>query len=144
MAALTFRHPQQLEDEEKRDEEADRIAAELEARPKAQALTLESLAKHDADSDLVAGAKDDDDISVARSVMSEGGRSITSVHSTKSIAAIAERAREKFAAGPAMPVIAEQALAPPAVVRHTDDDGAILEGKQAVAKLPYMHRNPAI
>ena len=84
--------------------------------------------------------RDDDAVSVARSVLdSEGGRALGGIHSTKSLAAVAERSKIKH-----LEPIGEMAIPTPQVVKHTDDGGSRLEGKFAIANLPYMHRNPAV
>lgn len=112
--------------------------------------------------------EEDDNISVARTALSEGGRSVRSIHSTRSLAAVAEKARvgilsargagggngtaparlEKFPSslllngeegeGGEMPVNDI------VVVTHQDDGGLRLGGKNTVSNLPYIRRNPAI
>lgn len=109
---------------------------------------------------------EDDNISVARTALSEGGRSVRSIHSTRSLAAVAEKARggiisarggagggngngsgtaparlEKGAPyGESNDAVVNDIL----VVTHQDDGGLRLGGKNTVSNLPYIRRNPAI
>lgn len=107
--------------------------------------------------------EDDDNISIARTALSEGGRSVRSIHSTRSLAAVAEKARvgiitTRGAGGgggsaPARiekscPLLSEEGNEMPVndimVVTHQDDGGLRLGGKNTVSNLPYIRRNPAI
>eukprot|EP00903_Cladosiphon_okamuranus_P010952 g10344.t1 len=110
--------------------------------------------------------EDDDNISVARTALSEGGRSVRSIHSTRSLAAVAERARVGIisARGGAGSGSGSGSGTAPArlekgapfgdgndavvndivVVTHQDDGGLRLGGKNTVSNLPYIRRNPAI
>lgn len=112
--------------------------------------------------------REDDNISVARTAISEGGRTVRSVHSTRSLASVAERARENIAAkygvgvggnhrscgaltsedaGSGRSVGSESNERPvnDIVVRtHQDDGGLRKGGKNTVSNLPYIRRNPAI
>lgn len=84
-----------------------------------------------------------DIMSVARSVLdSDVGKEFASVHSQKSLAAVAERSSRT--AMETLDVIAEEATPVPFVRKHTDDAGSRLAGKNCVSNLPYMHRNPAV
>ncbi|CAN0548490.1 unnamed protein product, partial [Ectocarpus sp. 8 AP-2014] len=78
--------------------------------------------------------EEDDNISIARTALSEGGRSVRSIHSTRSLAAVAEKAR----GGREMPVNDI------VVVTHQDDGGLRRGGKNTVSNLPYIRRNPAL
>lgn len=110
--------------------------------------------------------EEDDNISIARTALSEGGRSVRSIHSTRSLAAVAEKARvgiisARGAGGGngtgTAPARLEKGLSPllngegndvPVndilVVTHQDDGGLRLGGKNTVSNLPYIRRNPAI
>ncbi|CAM9232480.1 unnamed protein product [Choristocarpus tenellus] len=88
---------------------------------------------------------EDDNISVARTAMSEGGRSIRSVHSTKSLVAVAEKAREGIVSGlGAVDEAKEGAIEDIVMITHKEDNGLRLGGKNTVSNLPYIRRNPAI
>lgn len=110
--------------------------------------------------------QEDDNISVARTALSEGGRSVRSIHSTRSLAAVAERARVGIVSARGAgggngtgtaPARLEKGLAlllngesndrpvnDIVVVTHQDDGGLRLGGKNTVSNLPYIRRNPAI
>lgn len=110
--------------------------------------------------------EEDDNISVARTALSEGGRSVRSIHSTRSLAAVAEKARvgiisARGAGGgngnDTAPARLEKGLSSLlngesndmpvndiVVVTHQDDGGLRLGGKNTVSNLPYIRRNPAI
>ena len=79
----------------------------------------------------------------AEKLLHEDGRA-AQVHSSRSLAAVAQRS--KAAVQAAMDAIHEEPSHGPGplVVRHTDDNGARLEAKNHVSNLPYMHRNPAV
>mmetsp|Transcript_33826 Transcript_33826/g.104739 ORF Transcript_33826/g.104739 Transcript_33826/m.104739 type:complete len:235 (-) Transcript_33826:260-964(-) len=88
---------------------------------------------------------EDDIMSVARSVLeSDVGKAFGSIHSQKSLAAVAERASKSAFQERAQDCIHEEAVPPPLVSKHTDDAGSRLDGKHSVSNLPYMHRNPAV
>lgn len=106
--------------------------------------------------------QEDDNISVARTALSEGGRSVRSIHSTRSLAALAEKARvgivtARAASGGTAPARLEEGAASGletldeetavndiVVVTHQDDGGLRLGGKNTVSNLPYIRRNPAL
>lgn len=106
--------------------------------------------------------QEDDNISIARTALSEGGRSVRSIHSTRSLAAVAEKARvgivtARAAAGGTAPgrlekdvptvgakLSEEMAVNDIVVATHQDDGGLRLGGKNTVSNLPYIRRNPAI
>jgi hypothetical protein len=94
-----------------------------------------------ADDDAVS-----DVMSLARTVMSEGGKSVRTVHSTKSLAAVVTRSQAKqlgcideSAAANKMETAVNVKL-----ILHKEDGGMRLGGKNTVSNLPYIHRNPAI
>lgn len=106
-------------------------------------------------SDAAAGPREDDAVSVAMSiaktVMSEGGRSVRDVHSTKSLAAVVERSQAKLAGideqasqAESLPVAGMETAVNVKIIMHKDDGGLRLGGKNTVSNLPYIHRNPAI
>lgn len=70
--------------------------------------------------------------SIAASVLSE--KSIRSVHSTRSIAALTRRVQAKM----------EEEYLAPRVVVVDESDGARMNIKALPSNLPYIHRNPAI
>ncbi|CAM9619489.1 unnamed protein product [Discosporangium mesarthrocarpum] len=89
--------------------------------------------------------EEDDNMSIARTAMSEGGRSVRSIHSTRSLAAVAERVREGLALEPReMAEAKEGPVEDIVVVTHKDDGGLRLGGKNNVSNLPYIRRNPAL
>lgn len=108
--------------------------------------------------------EDDDNISIARTALSEGGRSVRSIHSTRSLAAVAEKARvgiitargagggsgtapariEKGSSSLLSGEGNEMPVNDIMVVTHQDDGGLRLGGKNTVSNLPYIRRNPAI
>lgn len=108
--------------------------------------------------------QEDDNVSVARTALSEGGRSVRSVHSRKSLAAVAEKARTGIVAavggggahtdqGRVKGLRAataggddstEAPVSDIVVVTHNDDGGLRLGGKNTVSNLPYIRRNPAV
>eukprot|EP00953_Heterococcus_sp_UTEX-ZZ885_P015174 8544-Heterococcus_DN1.PRE.3 len=93
-----------------------------------------------ADDDAVS-----DVMSLARTVMSEGGKSVRTVHSTKSLAAVVTRSQAKQlgcideSAANKMETAVNVKL-----MLHKEDGGMRLGGKNTVSNLPYIHRNPAI
>lgn len=104
--------------------------------------------------------QEDDNISLARTALSEGGRSVRSIHSTRSLAAVVAKARVGIVAareaggGTTAPASLddevggaeekEAAVNDILVVTHQDDGGLRLGGKNTVSNLPYIRRNPAI
>ena len=88
--------------------------------------------------------KDDDadDIkSIEDSVISES--SIGSIHSRKSLAALVYKAKERVSEM-AQIQEEEEALPPPILITHTDDDGARMAEKKSINKLAFKNRNPAL
>ncbi|KAH7476357.1 hypothetical protein PRIC1_000361 [Phytophthora ramorum] len=86
---------------------------------------------------------DDDAMSVASSVLSEC-KSIRSVHSVRSVAAITKRVEAKLLTdGPAR---SEADSTPPAprIVTIDEEQGIRMQIKTLPSNLPYIHRNPAI
>lgn len=110
--------------------------------------------------------EEDDNISIARTALSEGGRSVRSIHSTRSLAAVAEKARVGIIRGGGgggdgtgtTPARLEKGLSSMlsggggrempvndiVVVTHQDDGGLRRGGKNTVSNLPYIRRNPAL
>ncbi|GMF32182.1 unnamed protein product [Phytophthora lilii] len=91
-----------------------------------------------------ADAKDDDDaMSVASSVLSEC-KSIRSVHSVRSVAAITKRVEAKLLTDGSAP--SESGSTPPAprIVTIDEERGVRMQIKTLPSNLPYIHRNPAI
>lgn len=121
---------------------------------------LRQMATLDGGSDtLSTNQQEDDNISIARTALSEGGRSVRSIHSTRSLAAVAEKARvciitAREAGGGAASASLEKgvggaeeneaAVNDILVVTHQEDGGLRLGGKNTVSNLPYIRRNPAI
>lgn len=111
---------------------------------------------------------EDDNVSIARTALSEGGRSLRSVHSTKSLAVMAEKARTGIldACNPCSrkseaedsedipvsrgldagrdDVVDGFVVKDLTVVTHKEDGGLRLGGKNTVSNLPYIRRNPAV
>ncbi|RLN96427.1 hypothetical protein BBJ28_00002949 [Nothophytophthora sp. Chile5] len=96
-----------------------------------------------------AGAKDGDDddaMSVASSVLSEC-KSIRSVHSVRSVAAITKRVEAKLltdGSGASAPSEAGSTPYAPRVVTIDEEQGIRMQIKTLPSNLPYIHRNPAI
>lgn len=106
--------------------------------------------------------QEDDNISIARTALSEGGRSVRSVHSTRSLTAVVEKARMGIVTaragggGSTAPARCqrgnsegtgsnqEMEVNEIVVVTHQDDGGLRLGGKNTVSNLPYIRRNPAL
>lgn len=106
--------------------------------------------------------REGDNISVARTALTEGGRSVRSVHSTRSLAVVAEKARSVILSACSGnrdtnlddredrrscdqdEKEKETALNDLVVVTHKEDGGLRLGGKNTVSNLPYIRRNPAI
>lgn len=132
-------------------------------------LTNKNLLALEDDGDAAGSSnqyEEDDNVSVARTALSEGGRSVRSIHSTRSLAAVAERARvgiisarvagggkgngtapARLGKGPSSSLNGESNEMPVndiVVVTHQDDGGLRLGGKNTVSNLPYIRRNPAI
>lgn len=121
---------------------------------------LRQMATLDGGSDtLSTNQQEDDNISIARTALSEGGRSVRSIHSTRSLAAVAEKARvgiitAREGGGGTAPASLEKgvggaeeneaAVNDILVVTHQEDGGLRLGGKNTVSNLPYIRRNPAI
>ena len=106
-------------------------------------LTADNLgAMSDQGTDITSD-KCDDCASLARLVLeADAGKVVGGVHSHKSLTAVAERS--KYTLSETRGILSEEAVPPPLVMKHTDDAGARLEGKNSVSNLPYMHRNPAV
>lgn len=91
----------------------------------------------------IEGEGGDDCVSVVRSLLeSDAGKLVGAIHSHKSLAAVTERSKNTLMDVPNC--IHEEIVPHPLVIKHTDDAGARLEGKNCVSNLPYMHRNPAV
>ncbi|KAG7378503.1 hypothetical protein PHYPSEUDO_009979 [Phytophthora pseudosyringae] len=93
-----------------------------------------------------ADAKDDDTMSVASSVLSEC-KSIRSVHSVRSVAAITKRVEAKLLTdgpGASPPSEAGSSLPAPRIVTIDEEQGVRMQIKTLPSNLPYIHRNPAI
>lgn len=95
------------------------------------------------------GQIEDDNMSIARTALSEGGRSVRSIHSARSLAAVAERARESILTTSPVGIgtgveSTEVAVNDITMVTHKDDGGLRLGGKNTVSNLPYIRRNPAV
>lgn len=107
------------------------------------------------------GQQEDDNMSIARTALSEGGRSVRSIHSARSLAAVAERARESILTASPVGIgtvpsgiqtgvldtaaeSTEVAVNDIMVMTHKDDGGLRLGGKNTVSNLPYIRRNPAV
>lgn len=106
---------------------------------KAVALNAYDLARLNGGSDQAG--HDDDVMSVACSVLSEC-KSIRSVHSMRSVAALTKRAEAKI--GDGSKATPETPMLNPRIVTVDDEQGARLQLKQNPSNLPYLHRNPAI
>jgi len=95
------------------------------------------------------GNDDDDEEndmrSIANSVMSES--TMGSIHSRKSLANLVSKAKERLSSKNLTPIIEdgkEEAMPPPRLITHTDDDGARLAEKKSISKLAFKNRNPAL
>lgn len=80
---------------------------------------------------------DDDTMSVASSVLSEC-KSIRSVHSMRSVAALTKRMESKLLEASA------ESPVNPRVVTIDEEQGARMQIKTLASNLPYIHRNPAV
>lgn len=118
------------EEEEVRREEW----KEQRAEAKLEALNAENLAKLGSD-EKSERKGDDDALSMATTVLSEC-KSIRSVHSTRSLAVLTQRAKTKLDTVPE--------IVNPKIVTHIEEDGSRISKKNDPNNLPYMHRNPAI
>lgn len=126
---------------------------------------LRTVAAVDGDSPRLdsSGREEDGNMSIARTALSEGGQSIRSVHSARSLAAVVEKAREGItrSCSGAERLAAwgcgeggressgsdhgrDAAVNDITVVTHKEDGGLRLGGKNSVSNLPYIRRNPAI
>ncbi|DAZ95172.1 TPA: hypothetical protein N0F65_012426 [Lagenidium giganteum] len=124
--------------EEAEEKRADRDQAR-EDGGKVVALNANDLAKWDRLS-AKGGSPDDDTMSVASSVLSEC-KSIRSVHSVRSVAALTKRAEAKLADGST----SEAGVAlNPKIVTIDEEEGSRMQIKHLASNLPYIHRNPAI
>lgn len=91
-------------------------------------------------------------LSLAKTVLSEGGRSVRTIHSIKSLAAVVSKSQTKLGCinettAAAAADTASNAMETAVNVRmilHKEDGGLRLGGKNTVSNLPYIHRNPAI
>jgi hypothetical protein len=115
------------------------------------ALTMANLARRGGDEDgesVRGGDADDDAVSVASTMLSQAS-SLRSIHSKKSMTALAERAKAKLGGGGGggggrlQPVQEEPKQPPLRVVVHNEDPMRLLKAKDP-SNLPYMHRNPAV
>ncbi|CAM9177428.1 unnamed protein product [Ectocarpus sp. 12 AP-2014] len=143
--------------------------AEIRMQAKIMKLTDKNLATLEGASDGTDARnqrEEDDNISIARTALSEGGRSVRSIHSTRSLAAVAEKARVSIIRGSAgggdgtgtAPARLEKGLSSTlsgggdrempvndiVVATHQDDGGLRRGGKNTVSNLPYIRRNPAL
>ncbi|KAJ8598421.1 hypothetical protein CTAYLR_007647 [Chrysophaeum taylorii] len=95
-----------------------------------------------------AAGEEEDAASVAQSLL-DVDKALGSIHSKKSLAAVAERTKQTAEAARSsnkklLAVDEEPPMPEPVVVKHCDDEGSRLEAKKAISNLPYMHRNPAV
>lgn len=112
------------------------------ALSKSKRLTAENLRSLSDKAECSSINGEDDCVSVVRSLMeSDAGKSVGAIHSHKSLAAVAGRSKNALVD---IGGCIEEAVPQPLVIKHTDDAGARLEGKNCVSNLPYMHRNPAV
>jgi len=82
-------------------------------------------------------------LSIARTVLkSDAGKTVGSIHSRKSLSAVAERSRTALEDNTSM--ACDAAVPKPLVMTHSDVTGRCLDGKPSMSSLPYMHRNPAV
>lgn len=84
------------------------------------------------------GDDDDDMMSVASSVLSEC-KSIRSVHSMRSVAALTRRMESKL-----LEESGGSQAVNPRVVTIDEEQGARMQIKHLPSNLPYIHRNPAV
>lgn len=120
-----------------RDQAAmDALANRTASSVKKKLLTPENLQELAEAKESVA--RDDDALSVASKLLDDDPN-VGAIHSKKSLTAMAGKVMDTIPEYTQEPAVAE-----PRVVLHTDDSGARLEVKSHIAKLPYMHRNPAV
>lgn len=97
--------------------------------------------------------------SIADSIRSCGDRSISSIHSRKSIQMLVSRSHEKLGCnqnnGQDLALLnaireenlcesGEMDMKPPITITHTEDNGARLAETKSLNKLPFKNRNPAL
>jgi hypothetical protein len=134
-----------LEKEVANDDMRDADAAERE-------LKREMLkAMGDAANMIDQGAEisDEDALNYAAKALLEGDEELGTVHSQKSVTALMRAARDQATKRNDPKRLQGQAKASdvynePLVVVHDPKEGAHLDAKKDVNKLPYMHRNPAV
>lgn len=129
------------EDAEEKRAERDQQRLE-DSDGKVVALNAYDLARLNGGASGQAG-QDDDVMSVASSVLSEC-KSIRSVHSMRSVAALTKRAEAKIGDGSSSRACPETPMVNPRIVTVDEEQGARLQLKQNPSNLPYLHRNPAI
>lgn len=84
----------------------------------------------------------DDAKSIADSIKTSGGKSVSSIHSQKSLRYLiseAKRSLETIHEGKG-----EFKTQLPIIITHTDDGGARLAQTKSLDKLPFKNRNPAL
>lgn len=100
-------------------------------------LSAANLARFDRMNSGAGGRDDDDDtMSVVSSVLSEC-KSIRSVHSMRSVAALTKRMESKL-------LEESSGAVNPRVVTIDEEQGARMQIKTLPSNLPYIHRNPAV
>jgi len=118
-------------------------------------LRLMNGAEQGLQSDAKGEAKDETQVAMgAAKALLGDDEDMSAVHSTKSVVALLKQAKDKIGsvhdAALANRLASSQQLAEPKVsnepriVVHEPSDGARLEVKQDISKLPYMHRNPSV
>jgi len=96
------------------------------------------------------GKEDDDNASVASArsflsdISSSSIKSLRHIHSARSLAKIASKVKQASMMQPIEEDTRSISYNEPTVVSIAEDDHARLTQKQAINKLPYMNRNPAI
>jgi len=118
-------------------------------------LRLMSGAEHDLQGDAKDGDKDETNAAMhAAKALLGDDEDMSAVHSAKSVVALLKQAKDKIATvhdaalanrlalqvQPAEPKVNNE----PRIVVHEPNEGARLEVKQDISKLPYMHRNPSV
>ena len=128
----------QVDEEEKEIRKQELGEQRLES--KVMALNADNLARHSSETSSVV--IDDDMQSVASTVLSEC-KSIRSVHSTRSMAVLTKRAKEKI-----LSTVHEdnklEDIVKPRVITHDEEGGTRISNKSNPSQLPYIHRNPAL
>lgn len=84
----------------------------------------------------------DETRSIADSIKTSGGYSVTSIHSQKSLRHLiseAKKSLESIHEG-----MGEVGAPLPIMITHTDDGGARLAQTKSLNKLPFKNRNPAL